>query len=752
MSLDTAVSMTKTVEERYRKLTQKEHILQLSDTYIGSVEASTDERYVLNEDRTGFTLREVSWVPGLYKCLDELIVNARDARVRDATLRHIKIDIDRGSGEISVYNDGNGIECVQHEEHGVYVPELLFGHLLSSTNFDQNERRVTGGKNGYGAKLTNIFSKSFRIETVDAARKKKYSQLFENNMDVVHPPKITSCSTKPFTRIIFTPDYARFGLTCLTDDMYAVMERRAYDLAACTPPEVTVHLNGSLIKVRQFDKYMGMWDLGDSPRVYERVNDRWEVGVCCSPTGKFNHISFVNGIVTTSGGKHVDYVINQITKKLVDLIATKKKKQVRPSYLRDNLWVFINCVVEDAAYSSQSKENLTTPVAKFGSKCELSDKFIEKLARAGVVDRALEMLKGQDTKELAKTDGRKRGALRGYPKLEDAINAGTSKSGQCTLILCEGDSAKTFALSGLGVVGRDNYGIFPLKGKPLNVREATSLQLKDNAEINAIKAILGLQHGKEYKDTSELRYGRILILTDADLDGSHIKGLLLNMIEFWWPSLLSLADSFIKSMLTPVVKVRRGKEVISFYTLPEYRAWEQGTTDSRQWSTKYLKGLGTSTAAEAREYFKDIANAQVSYTAPDAGACTRSIQLAFDKRLATERKAWLMRYDPNAVIEQAQKAIDIPMFIERELVHFSNADNIRSIPNVCDGFKPSQRKILWGVIKRNLKPSEELKVAALAAAVSEASAYHHGKLNLSYKMHAQKLYFGIFQPAHRCAE
>ena len=720
--------MQKTVEERYRKLTQKEHILQLSDTYIGSVEASTDERYVLNEARSGFTLREVSWVPGLYKCLDELIVNARDARVRDETLRHIKIDLDRQSGEISVYNDGNGIECVRHEEHGVYVPELLFGHLLSSTNFDQNERRVTGGKNGYGAKLTNIFSKSFRIETVDAQRKKKYSQLFENNMDVVHPPKITSCSTKPWTRVTFTPDYGRFGLTCLTDDMYAVMERRAYDLAACTPPEVTVHLNGSLIKVRQFDKYMGMWDLGDSPRVYERVNDRWEVGVCCSPTGKFNQISFVNGIVTTGGGKHVDYVINQITKKLVDLIATKKKKQVRPSYLRDNLWVFINCVVEDAAYSSQSKENLTTPVAKFGSKCELSDKFIEKLARAGVVDRALEMLKGQDTKELAKTDGRKRGALRGYPKLEDAINAGTSKSGQCTLILCEGDSAKTFALSGLGVVGRDNYGIFPLKGKPLNVREATALQLKDNAEINAIKAILGLQHGKEYQDTSELRYGRILILTDADLDGSHIKGLLINMVHHFWPSILTHADSFIKSMLTPVVKVKRGKEVISFYTLTEYRAWEHGTADSRQWSTKYLKGLGTSTAAEAREYFKEIANAQVSYTAPDAEACTRSIQLAFDKRLATERKAWLMRYDPNAVIEQAQKAIEIPTFIDRELVHFSNADNIRSIPSVCDGFKPSQRKILWGVIKRNLKQSEEIKVAALAAAVSEASAYHHGLL------------------------
>jgi len=126
----------------------------------------------------------------------------------------------------------------------------------------------------------------------------------------------------------------------------------------------------------------------------------------------------------------------------------------------------------------------------------------------------------------------------GIPKLEDANNAGTRNAEQCTIILTEGDSAKSLALAGIEVVGRDKYGVFPLRGKFLNVREASNKQIMENPEIQNLIKILGIQIGKKYDNLSNLRYGRVMIMTDQDHDGSHIKGLLINFIHHFWPSLL----------------------------------------------------------------------------------------------------------------------------------------------------------------------------------------------------------------------
>ena len=134
--------------------------------------------------------------------------------------------------------------------------------------------------------------------------------------------------------------------------------------------------------------------------------------------------------------------------------------------------------------------------------------------------------------------------------LEDANWAGTKKSDQCTLILTEGDSAKSTTMSGLEIIGRDTYGVFPLKGKPINVKDENNLKkLLQNEEIANIKKIIGLETGKVYKELSELRYGKILILTDQDEDGSHIKGLIFTLFETLWP--IYIKCRFLNSMLTP---------------------------------------------------------------------------------------------------------------------------------------------------------------------------------------------------------
>jgi DNA topoisomerase-2 len=255
----------------------------------------------------------------------------------------------------------------------------------------------------------------------------------------------------------------------------------------------------------------------------------------------------------------------------------------------------------------------------------------------------------------------------------------------------------------------------------------------ENEEINSLKKILGLQQyddsGKRkiYHDLSELRYGHILILTDQDVDGSHIKGLVMNLFHSYWPSLLEV-EGFIQTMATPIVKARHRQNLVTFYTLSEYKQWKESVTNAHLWDIKYYKGLGTSTSVEAKEYFGQIDQTIVNYIYETPNS-DDAMHLAFDKSFADQRKDWLRQYDPNNIIEQTEKRVPIHDFVNRDLIHFSNYDNDRSIPSICDGLKPSQRKVLYSVLKRNL--IREIKVAQLSGYVSEHSAYHHGEMSLN---------------------
>lgn len=257
------------------------------------------------------------------------------------------------------------------------------------------------------------------------------------------------------------------------------------------------------------------------------------------------------------------------------------------------MWLFINCLIVNPTFDSQTKENMTLAVSKFGSKCNLSEKFIGQVMKSGIIERVLSWAKFKEQTELSKkTTGKKQAKLKGIPKLEDANEAGTKNSLKCTLILTEGDSAKSLAVSGLGVIGRDYYGVFPLRGKLLNVREATHKQILENAEINNLITILGLQYGKKYnsvEDMKTLRYGKVMIMTDQDQDGSHIKGLLINFIHYKWPELLR--QNFLEEFITPIVKATKRNEVLSFYSLPEFDEWKSNTPNHHTYSIKYYKGI-----------------------------------------------------------------------------------------------------------------------------------------------------------------
>ena len=618
------------------------------------------------------------------------------------------------------------------------VPEMIFGQLLTSSNYDDSEERIVGGRNGLGSKCSNIFSSYFHIDLKTPQSAKQYSQTWRNNMLTCERPDMKAYrASKGSVKLSFIPDPTRFigafTETGMSQDMISVFHTRVIELAGLVGKDVKITWNGVVVASNTFEKYIKLFLRdGLTGYAYEDCGPRWEVGAILAshlysdeeelPEDK--HLSFVNGVHTKKGGKHVETVSRKVLGDFCD-VAKAKKVEIKPGQLKHSVVLFINATIVNPSFDSQSKEFMTTPAAEFGSRPEFTGKLVTGLGKLGLLEEAKFLLEAKSARESKKTDGKKRSTLRGIVKLEDALFAGTAKSSECTLILTEGDSAATSAISGLKEVGRERWGVFPLRGKLLNVRDITPQKFNANEELTAIKKILGLEQGKQYKDLSELRYGRVMIMADQDHDGSHIKGLLMNLFHAEWPGLMR--SGFLCTLLTPILKASRGASVLSFYSLPEFNQWKEshGGAVPAGWKIKYYKGLGTSTPAEAREWFKDLHEIQYEWDEKT----DESINLAFNKKQANDRKAWLSHYDPKMMMIPVNNKASYTNFVNQELIHFSNADNIRSLPHLMDGLKPSQRKILYCCFKRNLR--EEIRVAQLAGYVSEHAAYHHGEASLT---------------------
>lgn len=659
------------LEDVYKRKSHHEHILSLPDTYVGSTKSNESAMYILNpeydeeeDDVSQIVESMIRYVPGFFKIFDEIVVNARDHSVNDKTCKSIKITLDRETGRISVWNDGYGIPVAYHKDQKMYLPEMLFGHLLTSSHYDKTGKTV-GGKNGYGAKLANIYSKEFVVRTIGYNELKKtknskkieYRQVFRNNMYDIGLPVLNgqevdvkavkdqiekngdmsilnnqiSQSMKTFTEFSYLPDYERFGMTGLTNDMYNLLLKRCYDIAACTiSAGVKVFVNDEEVKCKDFSTYVRMYyakkdDAGKNNPVkviHEKVNTRWEIAIGFSRDASEGDrsISFVNGISTFQGGFHVDHVVNNVVKKIIDYIVSHKEHKdlnIQSTMVKQYLTFFVNAVVEDPSFGSQTKEKLESKIADWcdhkpkcsDMRCDFTDEFIVKLCDTGLMKEVVALSEFKESRELAKGEKGKVGRLSDIPKLIDAEAAGKRNSAKASLFLTEGDSAKSFAVSGLSVIGSKFNGVFPLRGKLLNVRNATIKQIMKCQEFKNLKAILGLRQGKKYKSVSELRYGSIIILTDQDADGSHIKGLVINMIEYFWPELLQM-NGFIKAYNTYIVKAwrktdQRKKNIKTFYTIPEFDAWKKGV-DMSKWNSKYYKGLATSDEKEAKESFQDF--------------------------------------------------------------------------------------------------------------------------------------------------
>ena len=466
----------KKVEDTYKKLTQREHVLERPGMYIGSIKKQTEELWVAEKGESGYQMKKkmIQYTPGFIKIFDEILTNATDHSFRDPTVTTIKVDFDKTTGEISVYNNGTGIPVQVHTEHGIYVPELIFGHLLSGSNYDDTVVRTGAGTNGIGSNCVNIYSKKFIVETLDSDQKKKFVQEYTDNMTKRTKAKITTNSGKSYTKITFVPDYPRFEMDHLDDDTVLLLQKRVLDCIACTNDHVQVYLNNEKLKGKGLVDYTKYYF--DEKVIHEAHTEKikskngevteyvWEYAVV--PYTHYEQVSFVNGNATTQGGKHVDYILYQIINKLKKILEDKKKlKDLKPNFIKDRFFFFLRSTVANPSFNSQTKEQLTTPSKDFGCTITVTDNFMTKLYKSSITDELVEFCKVRESVSLSKqTDGSKKSKVY-IPKLEDALWAGTARSNQCTLILTEGDSAKTFAMWGRSVVGPEKYGVMPLKGK-----------------------------------------------------------------------------------------------------------------------------------------------------------------------------------------------------------------------------------------------------------------------------------------------
>lgn len=653
----------------YEKVTHREHVLKRPDTYVGSLEY--DEF--------------IGMSPAMYKIIDEILVNAFDEYMRDSKMNEIRVSVD--SSTIKVLNN-KCIPVILHPKEKIWIPELVFGHLLTSSNYDDSKERFTGGRNGYGAKLTNIFSKKFTVTSCDPNNNLEYTQTWTDNMSVCNPPKMKKYSKKTgWLTVEFQPDTRILGIF-----NQEAIKKRVVEIGLWGP---NVYFNEERLN-KTFREYA--LELSTTEKYAHQKHGNWEIVVSKSEDG-FKQQSFVNGVSTSLGGTHVDHVVSCLCKLI---------KDVKPYQLKTHLNLFVKVCIDKPTFSSQTKTECTS---KITDHVELKQKFIKEFLSIGFEDTLA-------SNRLKKTDGSKKSRITGIPKLDDANWAGTTKSDQCCLILTEGDSAKALAISGLTIVGRDRYGVFPLKGKPKNVRDVSVKQLETNKEFSDLKKILGLKQGEVYNNTKSLRYGRVIIMTDADLDGSHIKGLILNMFHVFWPSLITMG--YVTAMVTPVIKI--GKNW--FFTEEEYKS------SNVKGVPKYYKGLGTSTSTEAKEYFKMIDKLLVIFE--EDASTDASMTLAFSKDKIPDRKEWLSDYMSQKEREHIPYghigSLCITDFIKKDQVKFSEEDVKRSIPHFMDGLKPSQRKVIFACLKRHL--DKDMTVAQLSGYIGEHSAYHHGETSL----------------------
>ena len=770
--------------DAYKQYDQRTHVYMKPDMYIGGDTRSAREEWLYDLSSGKMSKAVIDFVPGSERIYLEILSNASDnvGRSRRANIDPGRIDIIMSNSTISITNFGLPMPIEINQKTGLYVPQMVFGNMLTSSNYEVDRHEV--GTNGIGAKATNIFSTEFTAVVHDAVRHLKYTQVWTNNMKNCSTPVIEQYAGKESSvQIIYVMDFARFGYDVpgtgivngklgpiggYTQEAFCLFARHAIDISFTA--KIPVSFNGTEFNYSNIRDYARLYfgDAVDTAIVHyqwppntEIITKKKGYQVAKNPTvvaeveliaidtpDDGHHVSFVNCMMTRDGGVHVNAAVKAVGDSAVQMInestikrLTKQNKgkeldakdkrshTITIADVKPHISILLAVRVVNPKFTSQSKTALHAPVPKI----EVSEEELRNLGKWQLIDRLYAALEAKQFASMSKTDGK----LKGYVRLQSGVDAnfaGKAERQKCVLYITEGKSGAGYANTLLGLVrgGRDYIGVLPMRGKSLNVMNADRFQIEKNNEINELKKMLGLCEGLDYtveENFNRMRYGHIMIMADADMDGKHIIGLIINFFHCRFPSLL--ARGFVMYYRTPIIRVWHGKTVKKFYMESHYEAWKRETPNYATWKHKYYKGLAGSKDADVKD---DYAAPRVVNCFYDADA-PRAMALAFDKKQADRRKEWIANWRDSMGIEDVQMQ-PISMFIDHELILFSIANVHRSIPKLMDGFKESLRKIMHGAhlhwkISPKDKEYAEFKVGRLGYKVAETCGYHHGETILA---------------------
>lgn len=577
-------------DRKYKILSEVDHILQRPGMYIGSVVTEKSNQYILENGK--FIQKEMCVNPGFQKLFDEILSNSVDESKRKGTLLNtIKVDINREENSISVFDNG-GMPVKKMDDSKEYIPTVCFSNLRAGSNFDDDEKRTWVGTNGLGSSLVNVMSLDFQVDTADG--KNKFTQYWQDNMKSHSLAKVSK-TIQHYTRVTYKPDLKRFGMESIDDDAIKLIEKRVYEVAGCNP-NLNIYFNGQKIQMNSFKDYCNMYIPDGGFLLYDENKD-WQVGVSVSPSGAFQQVSYVNCVYTYDGGSHISYLVDQIIPFLRDKISKKYKTDILPTQIKNHLFVFINSTVLNPSFSSQTKEKLITDPKNFGTGFKLTEKFLNQIYKSEITNSItdwLEQKKSADEKKAEREANKSIQKVK-VEKLIDCKWAGSPlKKHLTSLSITEGDSA---AAGFRKFRDPNSQGLFPIRGKILNVRDTAREKVRANVEIQGIMAAMGLKfgqspfvyrNGKLFEDN--LRIHEIHILTDADTDGADIAGLLVNIFAYYWPDLIR--EHRVARIDTPILIARQGKKEVKFYYQNEYDEWCK-TNDPQKWDIEYYKGLSS---------------------------------------------------------------------------------------------------------------------------------------------------------------
>lgn len=618
------------IGRKYKKLTHLEHILLRPERHLGSIRSAKTNTWVYNhsKDQVVF-LNDLEYSPALVKQFDEIITNCVDhsKTPEGKNLTSISVSITPMNGQIVVADNG-GIPVVKHPDNDEWLPEMLFGSLYAGSNFNEEDEeynnKTAGGQNGEGASLVNVFSRWFRVTTNDG--KKSYTQTWQDNMSQRDEPTISN-KKAPGTTIAWVPDYARLGLNGLTPANTAMLHRRVFEVAACNP-NLTITLNGKAIRIERFGHFVDYFYKGAT--VDEEQN--WMVSAMPS-RGNFSHYSYVNSVATLVGGPHVDYVADQIVSAIRPALERKFKTELRPAMIKNHMCLFISATINNPRFDSQTKERMTTPVSQFGSSYKPSARLIAKVKDMVAVTLEAEIKALRNDQDDAETQKAVKDIQRRDFREIEKYHSATSKDRSiCFLMLTEGDSASTPILAARNT---KRVGLMPLRGKFLNVINASRKKMLENEELKNLCTVMGgIVPGKDI-DLNTVRYPYVIISTDADDDGKHIRGLAITLFCTQWPEYVRAGR--LRILRTPFMRVWVGKQMFEFMNQEEYDEF-LAKNKGKDFKKKYLKGLGGNSTEDFRRYLEDLDRYTTQVTIDDD--YMNALTLGFNNQESDQRKEW----------------------------------------------------------------------------------------------------------------